>query len=93
MFFPYEWFDHPDEMQNTETHPCGAFYSKLRCCNALEAKRNNYIHLLKNEMTTEKVVIKLILSKPPPTRVENYQNLQQSWKQQQISSFEDFWRW
>ena len=28
-FFPYEWFDHPDKMQNTELPPYDAFYSKL----------------------------------------------------------------
>ena len=24
-FFPYEWFDHPDKMQNTEIPPFDAF--------------------------------------------------------------------
>ena len=37
-FFPYEWFDHPDKMQNSELRPYGAFYSKLRRCNPLEAE-------------------------------------------------------
>ena len=37
-FFPYEWFDHPDKLQNTELPPYDAFYSKLRSCNPLEAK-------------------------------------------------------
>ena len=36
-FFPYEWFDHPDKMQNTEFPPYDAFYSKLRSSNPLEA--------------------------------------------------------
>ena len=26
-FFPYEWFDRPDKMQNTELPPYDAFYS------------------------------------------------------------------
>ena len=30
------------------------------------------------------------LSKPPPTGVENHQNLQQIWTQQQLKSFEDY---
>ena len=34
-FFPYEWFDHPDKIQNTELPPYGAFYSKLRSSNPL----------------------------------------------------------
>ena len=36
-FFPYDWFDHPDKMQNRELPPYEAFYSKLRSCNHLEA--------------------------------------------------------
>ena len=36
-FFPYEWFDHPDKLQNPELPPYGAFYSKLRSCNPLES--------------------------------------------------------
>ena len=37
-FFPYERFDHPDKMQNTEFPPSDVFYSKLRSCNPLEAE-------------------------------------------------------
>ena len=44
-------------------------------------------------MTTEQAVVKLKLSKQPPTGIENYQYLQQIWKQEQISSFKDVLRW
>ena len=37
-FFAYEWFDHPDKMQNTELSPYDAFYSKLRSCILLESE-------------------------------------------------------
>ena len=37
-FFPYECFDHPDKMHNTELPPNDAFYSKLCSCNPLEAQ-------------------------------------------------------
>ena len=47
-FFPYEWFDHPDKMQNTEFPPYDAFYSELRSCNPLEAKYTDYVNLLKS---------------------------------------------
>ena len=46
-FFPYEWFDHPDKMQNTELPPYDTFFSKLRCCNPLEAEYTDYVNLLK----------------------------------------------
>ena len=92
-FFPYEWFGHPDKMQNPEFSPHDAFYSKLRSCNLLEAEHADYVNLLKSELTTEQAVIKLKLSKSPPTGIENYQYLQQTWKQEQMSSFTDFLQW
>ena len=92
-FFLYEWFDHPDKTQNTELSPYDAFYIKLRCCNHLETECMDYVNLLKSGMTTGQAVIKLKLSKPPATGIENYQYLQQIWKQEQMSSFKDFLRW
>ena len=92
-FFPYEWFDHPDKMQNTELPPYDAVSSKLRSCNPLEADYTDYVNLLKSGLTTEHAVVKLKLSKPPPTEIENYQYLQEIWKQEQMSSFKDFSRW
>ena len=89
-FFPYEWFDHPDKMQNLELPPYDAFYSKLRSCNPLETESTDYVNLLKSGLSTEQAVVKLKLSKPPPTGIENYQYLQQIWKQEQMSSLKDF---
>ena len=93
VFFPYEWFDHADKMQNTERPPYDAFYSKLRSFITLEGEYTDYVNLLKSGLTTEQAVVKLKLSKPPPTGIENYQYLQQIWKQEQMSSFKDFARW
>ena len=80
-------------MQNTELPPYDAFYSKLRSCNPLEAEYTDYFNSLKSGLTTEQAVVKLKLSKPPPTGIEKYQYLQQIWKQEQMSSFKDFLRW
>ena len=90
VFFLYEWFDHRDKLQNTELPPYDVFYSEHRNCNPLEAEYTDYVNLLKGGLTTEQAVIKLKLSKIPPTGIENYQYLQQIWKQEQLSSFEDF---
>ena len=92
-FFRYELFDNPDKMQNTELPPHNAFYIKLRSSNPLEADYTDYVNLLKNGLTTEQAVVKLKLSKPPPTGIEYYQYLQQIWKQEQMRSFNDFLRW
>ena len=92
-FFPYEKFDHPDKMQNTEFPPYGGFCTKLRSCNPLEAEYTDYVNLWKKGLTTEQAVIKPKLSKPPPTVIEIYQYLQQIWKQEQMKAFKDFLRW
>ena len=80
-------------MHNTELPTYEAFYSKLRSCNPLEAEYTDYVNLLKRGSTTEQAVVKLKLSKPPPTVIENYQYLQEIWKQEKKSSFKDFLRW
>ena len=79
-FFPYESFDHPDKMQNTQFPPYDVFYSKFRSSNPLEAEYRNYVNLLKGGLATEQAVVKSKLSKPPPTGIENCQYLQQIWK-------------
>ena len=60
-------------MQNTELPPNDAFYSKFRSCNPLEAEYTDYVNLLKSWLTTKQAVVKLKLSKTPPTGIENYQ--------------------
>ena len=65
-FFPYECFDHPNKMHNTELLPYDAFYGKLRSCNPLKAKYTEYVNLLKSGLTTEKAVVKWKLSKATP---------------------------
>ena len=80
----FSWF--------TVLRPFDAFCSNFRSCNPLEAEYNNYVNLLKNGMTTEQAVVKMKLSKPPPTVVENYQYLQKTWKLPRISIFEDLLR-
>ena len=79
-------------MQNTKHPPYDVFYTKCRSCNPLEAEYTDYVNLLKNGLTTEQAVVKLELSKPAPTGIENYQYWQQIWKQEQTSSFKDFLR-
>ena len=52
-FFPYEWFNHPYEMQYTELPSYDAFYSNLRSCNPLEAEYTEHVNLVGNAMTAE----------------------------------------
>ena len=80
-------------MQNTELPRDDAFYSKLRNSNPLQAEYADDVNLWKSGLSTEKAVVKLKLLKPPPTEIENYQYLQQIWKQEQLISFKDLLRW
>ena len=80
-------------MQNTELPTYDAFNSKLRSCNTLEVEYKDFVHLLKSGLTTEQAIVKLKLSKQHPTGIENYQYLQQLWKQEQMSSLKVFLRW
>ena len=61
-FFPHEWFDHPDKLQNPELPRYDAFYSELRSCNPLETEYTEYVNLLISGLSREQAVIKLKLS-------------------------------
>ena len=47
---------------------------------------------MKSGLTTEQAVVELKTSKSPPTGIENYQYLQQIWKQDKMSPIKDFLR-
>ena len=53
----------------------------------------DYVNLLESRLTKEQAVVKLKLSKTPPTGIDVYQYVQQIRKQEQMSSFKDFLRW
>ena len=53
FFFRYEWFDHPDKMQNTQLPQSDAFYSKNCSCEHLGAKYTDFVYHLKSGLTTE----------------------------------------
>ena len=41
-FFPYEWFDNPEKLNNKELPPYDSFFSKLRNINPLEKDYNDF---------------------------------------------------
>ena len=70
-FFPYEWFDCPQKMNNSELPPYDAFFSKLRNKNPLEKDHSDYQKLLSCGLKTEGAPSKMKLSKAPPSGEEN----------------------
>ena len=71
-FFPYEWFDNPEKLNNRELPPYDCFFSKLRKINPLENDYNDFENLTSSVLSTEQAVCRLRLRKIPPTVDENY---------------------
>ena len=92
-FFPYEWFDCPQKMSNTELPPYDAFFSKLRNVNPLEKDNSGYQKLLGCGLKTEEALSKMKFFKPAPSGEENYQYLLDIWNHENKCTFKDFLRW
>ena len=92
-FFPYEWFDCPQKMNNSELPPYDAFFSKLQNVNPLGIDYSDYQNLLSSGLKTEEALSKMNLSKPPPSGEENYQNLLYIWIHENMCTFKDYLRW
>ena len=92
-FFPYEWFDCPQKINNSELPPYDAFLSKLRNMNPLEEDYSVYQTLLSSVLKTEEALSKMKLSKPPPSGEEKYQCLLDIWNHEIMCTFKDFLRW
>ena len=78
-FFPYEWFDSPEKLNNEELPPYDSFFSKLRNFLPLEKDYNDFESLTNSGLSTEQAVCKLRLKKMAPTGDENYSYLQSIW--------------
>ena len=78
-FFPYEWFDNPEKLNNKELPPYDSFYSKLRNIDSLEKDYNDFENLATSSFSSEQAVCKLKLNKMPPTGDESYAYLRSIW--------------
>ena len=58
-FFPYEWFDNPEKLNNKELPPYDSFFSKLRNINLLEKDYNDFENLTTSGLSSEQAVCKL----------------------------------
>ena len=92
-FFPYEWFDCPEKMNNKELPPYDSFFSILRISNPLEKDYNDFQNLVNSGLTTEQAVGKLRMDRIPPTGAENLSYLQSVWENNNMQYFSDFLKW
>ena len=92
-FFPYEWFDCPKKMNNSELPLYDAIFSKLRNMKPLEKGYSDYQILFSSGLKTEEALSKMKVSKPPPSGEEDYQYLLDIWNHENMCTFKDFLRW
>jgi hypothetical protein len=92
-FFPYEWFDSPDKLDQTELPSYESFFSKLKNFNPLEKGYNDYKALIDSGSSHEVALKKLRLKTTPPTGKENYDYLQEIWNSHKMTTFKDFLKW
>ena len=92
-FFPYEWFDCPEKMNNKELPPFDTFFSVLRNSNPLEKDYNDFQNLVNSGLTTEQALVKLRMDRITPTGAENYSCLQNVCENNKMQYFSDFLKW
>ena len=92
-FFPYEWFDCPEKINNKALLPYDSFFSIMRNNNPLEKDYNDFQNLVNSGLTTEQAVSKLRMDRKPQTGAENYSCLQSIWVSEGMKSFKDFLMW
>ena len=92
-FFPYEWFDCPEKMNNKELPPYDSFFSILRNSKPLEKDYNDFQNLVNSGLTTQQAVTKLRMDRIPPTGAENRSYLQSVWANHNMQYFSDFLKW
>ena len=61
--------------------------------NPLEKDYSDYQKLVSSGLKTQEALSKMKLSKPPPSREENYQFLLDVWNHESMCAFKDFLRW
>ena len=92
-FFPYEWFNSPDKLDQTGLPSYDSFYNKLKNYNPLEKEYNDYKALVDSGSSHEVALKKLRLKTTPPTGKENYDYLQEIWNSHKMTTFKDFLKW
>ena len=92
-FFPYDYFIHAEQLDETTLPPYETFYSTIKGCNVLEEEYAAFQKLLDQGKSKQEVLHALSLPAKPKTGPENYQWLQQLWSENQWSTFADFLKW
>ena len=80
VFYPYEWFDCPEKMNNKELPSHDSFFSIQHDNNALEKDYYKFQNNVNSGLTTEQAVAKIRMDRILPTGAESYSYLQSVWE-------------
>ena len=69
-FFPYEWFDCLEKMNNKDLPFYDSFFIILPNSKPLEKDDNDFQNIVNSGLTTQKAVAKLQMDRIPPTGAE-----------------------
>ena len=89
-FFPYDWFNCTEKMNNKELPPYDHFFSILRKSKTLERDYNDFQNFVNSGSTTERAVARLRVDRLPPTGAENFLYLESVWQNNNMQFFSDF---
>ena len=92
-YFPYEWFDTLNKLDEQQLPSYDDFYSNQKNSNPLDKEFDDYQKLLNTGITEEQALKKLGLKTKPPTVLENYNYLKSIWEQEKMTTFRVFLRW
>ena len=92
-YFPYEWFDTPNKLDEQQLPSYDDFYSKLKNSNPLDKEFDDYQKPLNTGITEEQALKKLGPKSKPATGLENYNYPKSIWEQEKMTKFCDFLRW
>ena len=82
-FFPYDYFTHADQLDETTLPVYDTFYSIIKNCNVLEEEYISFQKLIDQGKSEQEALQILSLTSKPKTGPENYQWLQQLWTENQ----------
>ena len=74
-YFPYEWFDTPNKLDEQQLPSYDDFYSNLKNSNPLDKEYDDFRKLLNTGLTEEQVLKKFGLKTKSLTGLENYNYL------------------
>ena len=71
-YFPYEWFDTPNQLDEQQLPSYDDFYNKLKSSNPLDKEFDDYQKVLNTGITEQQALKNFGLNTKPLTGLENY---------------------